>query len=109
MTGLKAARRPIRELAHILEYRTSFGRPCYVKRNTLYAALIVPMLRSGADGPYSYIRTFQRATLHEAQVLGFVVLGEQLVDVPAFEIAGTHWCAEPAHQGRTIALKGGAA
>ena len=106
MSGLKHARRPIRDLVRQLEYRSTFGRPCYVKRNTVHAALIVPSLRSGADGPYEYWRTFQRATVDEALVLRFVVLGDALVDVPEFPIAGTHWVAEPAHKGRTIRFAG---
>ena len=107
MTNLKHARRPIRDLVRQLEFRASMGRPCYLKRNTVHAALIVPMLRNGAEGPYSYARTFQRATIDEAIVLGFVVLGPQLVTVPEFAIAGTHWLADPGHKGRTISLPGG--
>ena len=106
MTDLKHARRPIRDLVKQLEFRASMGRPCYVKRNTVHAAVIVPMLRNGAQGPYSYLRTFQRSTIHEAVVLGFVVLGPHLVAVPEFAINPTHWCAEPGHKGRTISLPG---
>ena len=107
MTGIKYARRPIRNLVKQLEYRSTFSRPCYLKRNTVHAALIVPMLRNGADGPYSYLRTFQRATIHEAVVLGFVTLGADLVDVPEFG-AVPHWSTESALQGRTITLRGDA-
>ncbi|MFE7972960.1 hypothetical protein [Streptomyces shenzhenensis] len=109
MPDLKHARRPIRDLVSHLEYRATFGRPVYVKRNQQYAALIVPELRNGAEGPYGYLKTYQRATVDEAVVLGYVVLGDQLVDVPGFSVAGRHWCTERAHQGRTIALPGGGA
>jgi hypothetical protein len=108
VTGLKHARRPIRQLVKQLEFRSTFGRPCYLKRNTVHAALIVPMLRAGADGPYSYVQTFQRATIHEAIVLGFVVLGPALVDVPEFAGPSTHWSTSPGLMGRTISLTGGA-
>lgn len=108
MNGLKYARRPIRDLVRQLEYRSTFGRPVYLKRNTRHAAVIVPSLRNGVDGPYEYWRTFDRATIDEAVVLRFVVLGDALVDVPRFAVAGTHWVAEPAHKGRTIRLAGAA-
>lgn len=103
---VKHARRPIRDLVKALEFRASFGRPCYLKRNQQYAALIVPQYTDGPEGSYAYLRTLQRATVHEAEVLGFVVVGAELVDVPAFSIPRTHWAAEPAHQGRTIRLAG---
>lgn len=106
MTGIKHARRPIRTLVKHLEYRSTFGRPCYLKRNTVHAALIVPMLRNGAAGPYSYLRTFQRATIREAIVLGFITLGPDLGEIPAFEVTGTHWSASPDLWGRTISLTG---
>lgn len=107
MTDPKYARRPIRQLVKQLEFRSTFGRPCYLKRNTVHAALIVPMLRTGAEGPYSYVQTFQRATIHEAIVLGFVALGPDLGSVPEFAVASTHWSASPDLWGRTIALRGG--
>lgn len=106
MPDLKHARRPIRDLVKQLEFRSTFGRPCYIKRNTVHAALIVPMLRNGADGPYSYLRTFQRATIHEAAVLGFIALGPELGEVPAFQGPSTHWSASPDLWGRTISLRG---
>lgn len=106
MTDLKHARKPIRDLVRQIEFRSTFGRPCYLKRNTRHAALIVPMLRNGADGPYSYVQTFQRATVEEAITLGYVVLGPDLGKVPEFAVASTHWCAEPNLWGRTIALRG---
>lgn len=101
---LKHERPAVRELVKLLGFRSSFGRPCYIKRNTVHAALIVPHLRNGPEGPYSYLRTFHRATVHEAAAGGFVVLGLDLVDVPEFEDATGHWCAEPGHKGRTISL-----
>lgn len=107
--ALKQARRPIRDLVRHLEYRSSFGRPVYVKRNTQHAALIVPQLRNGADGPYAYLKTYQRATVHEAIALGFVRLGADLVDLPEFSGPGSHWCADRGLMGRTIHLTGGAA
>jgi hypothetical protein len=107
MPDLKHARPAVRKLVAALQHRSSFGRPCYVKRNTTLAALIVPHLRNGADGPYSYLASFQRATVHEAAVLGYVVLGDSLVDVPPFDVAVRHWSAESAHKARTIALRGG--
>lgn len=107
MSDIKHARPPIRDLVRQLEFRGSVGRPCYVKRNTVDAALIVPILRNGADGPYSYWRTFRRATIHEAIVLGFVTLGPDLVDLPEFAVASTHWSADTGLMGRTISLAGG--
>lgn len=106
MSGLKYARRPIRDLVRQLEYRSTFGRPCYVKRNTVHAAIIVPSLRNGADGPYEYWRTFQRATVHEAIVLGLVVLGDALGDVPEFSGPASHWSMSSGHMGRTIRFPG---
>ncbi len=94
----------VRELTQLLTFRSSFGRPCYVKRNKNMIALIVPHLRDGADGPYSFLRCFTRATLQDAIDHGHVVLGDQLVDVPVFEAPALHWAVEPAHQGRTISL-----
>ena len=97
-------RRPIRDLVQLLGFRATYGRPCYIKRNTVHAALIVPTLTNGPTGSYSYLKTFQRATIHEAAVLGFVTLGAELVDVPEFG-AVSHWSTEPALQGRTISLR----
>ncbi len=94
----------VRELTQLLKFRSSFGRPCYVKRNKNMIALIVPHLRDGADEPYAFLRCFTRATLHDAIDHGHVVLGDELADVPAFEGPVMHWAAEPAHQGRTISL-----
>lgn len=105
MPDLKHARRPIRDLVAILGFRATYGHPCYIKRNTVHAALIVPTLSDGPDGSYGYLKTFQRATIHEAVVLGFVTLGADLVDVPDFG-AISHWSTEPALQGRTITLRG---
>ncbi|MFE9850262.1 hypothetical protein ACFYPN_15830 [Streptomyces sp. NPDC005576] len=95
----------VRDLINLLAFRSSFGRPCYIKRNSRHAALIVPELRDGADGPYAHLKTFDRATIHEALVLGAVALGPDLVDVPSFAGNRSHWAFEPAHQGRTIKLK----
>jgi hypothetical protein len=107
VNDLKHARKPIRDLVKQLEFRSTFGRPCYLKRNTVHAALIVPMLRNGADGPYSYVKTYQRATVHEAIVLGYITLGPDLGVVPEFAVASTHWSASPDLFGRTISLRGG--
>lgn len=96
------ARPAIRELVRLLQFRASFGRPCYVKRIEHFAALIVPHLTDGPDGPYSYLRMFRRTTIDEAVFLGYVTLGDRLVDVPEF--AANHWSAHPGHKGRTIAL-----
>ncbi|MEU1433979.1 hypothetical protein ABZ438_07760 [Streptomyces sp. NPDC005786] len=95
----------VRELINLLRFRSSFGRPCYIKRNRQHAALIVPELRNGAEGPYAHLKTFDRATVHEAVVLGAVTLGPDLVDVPAFSGNRNHWAFEIAHQGRTIQLR----
>lgn len=94
----------VRDLIHHLRYRGSFGRPCYIKRNTRHAALIVPELRSGTDGPYAHLKTFDRATVHEAVVLGAVVLGPDLVEVPGFSGNRNHWAFDAGHKGRTIQL-----
>ncbi|WP_103512961.1 hypothetical protein [Streptomyces sp. SM13] len=95
----------VRDLIGLLRFRSSFGRPCYVKRNSRHAALIVPELRNGADGPYAHLKTFDRATIHEAVIVGAVTLGPNLVDVPAFSGNRNHWAYEIAHQGRTIQLR----
>lgn len=95
----------VRDLISLLRFRSTFGRPCYLKRNSRHAALIVPELRDGADGPYAHLKTFDRATVHEAVVLGAVSLGAALVDVPAFSGNRNHWAFEIAHQGRTIQLR----
>jgi hypothetical protein len=95
----------IRRLLADLEYRSGFGRSCYIKRNTRHAALIVPELRSGAEGPYAHLKTFDRATVREAVVLGAVTLGPDLVDVPSFSGNRNHWAFDSGHQGRTIQLR----
>jgi hypothetical protein len=95
----------VRVLIKHLQYRGSFGRPCYIKRNTRHAALIVPELRSSTDGPYAHLATFDRATVHEAVTLGAVVLGPDLVDVPTFSGNRNHWAFDSGHQGRTIQLR----
>lgn len=94
----------VQELIDLLRFRSSFGRPCYIKRTTRYAALIVPELRNGADGPYAHIRTFQRTTVDEAISRGFVTLGPELVDVPACSGNRNHWATDIGHTGRTIQL-----
>ena len=98
----------IQELIGLLRFRASFGRPCYIKRTTGYAALIVPELRDGTEGPYTHLRTFQRTTLDEAISRGFVVIGPALVDVPACSGNRSHWATDIGHMGRTIQLAGGA-
>lgn len=107
MSDLKHARPPIRDLVRQLEFRSTFGRPCFLKRNTVHAALIVPMLRDGENGPYSYMKTYQRATVQEAIDLGYVMLGPSLGQVPEFAVDATHWSASPDLFGRTISLRGG--
>jgi hypothetical protein len=105
MTKFSTYRPAVRVLIKHLQYRGSFGRPCYIKRNTRHAALIVPELRSGANGPYAHLKTFDRATVHEAVVLGAVTLGPDLVDVPSFSGNRNHWAFDSSHQGRTIQLR----
>ncbi|MEU1088892.1 hypothetical protein ABZ401_19010 [Streptomyces sp. NPDC005892] len=102
MAKTTAYRPAVRDLVNLLRFRASFDRPCYIKRNSRHAALIVPELRDGADGPYAHLKTFDRATIHEALVLGAVALGPDLVDVPSFAGNHNHWAFEPAHQGHTI-------
>lgn len=101
-------RSAIQELIDLLRFRSTFGRPCYIKRDTRHAALIVPELRNGADGPYAHLRTFQRTTIDEAIDRGFVTLGPALVDVPACSGNRNHWATDIGHMGRTIQLAGGA-
>lgn len=98
----------VQELIDLLRFRSSFGRPCYIKRTGRYAALIVPELRSGADGPYAHLKTFNRDTVREAEGLGAVVIGADLVDVPACSGNRSHWATDIGHMGRTIQLAGGA-
>lgn len=95
----------VRDLISVLRFRSSFGRPCYIKRNQRHAALIVPELRNGAEGPYAHLKTFDRATVHEALVLGAITLGSDLVDVPAFSGNRNHWAFDTGHKGRTILTK----
>lgn len=103
-----AIRPAIQDLIKHLEYRGSFGRPCYIKRDTRHAALIVPELRNGADGPYAHLKTFQRTTVDEAIERGFVTLGPSLVDVPACSGNRNHFATDIGHMGRTIQLADGA-
>ena len=98
----------IQELIDLLRYRSTFGRPCYIKRDSQYAALIVPELHNGTEGPYAHLRTFQRTTLDEAINRGFVTLGPVLGPVPACSGDRNHWATDIGHTGRTIALAGGA-
>lgn len=105
MTKTSTYRPAVRDLISLLRSRSSFGRPCYIKRTTRHAALIVPELRNGADGPYAHLKTFDRATVHEAVVLGAVTLGSDLVDVPSFSGNRNHWAFDSGHQGRTIQLR----
>jgi hypothetical protein len=104
MSKTSAYRPAVRDLIERLRFRSSFGRPCYIKRNQRHAALIVPELRDGTDGPYAHLKTFDRATIHEATVLGAVTLGPELVDVPAFSGNRNHWAFDTNHLGRTIQL-----
>ena len=108
MAKTSTYRPAVRDLLMRLEYRSSFGRPCYIKRTGRYAALIVPELRSGADGPYAHLKTFNRDTVREAEGLGAVVIGADLVDVPACSGNRSHWATDIGHMGRTIQLAGGA-
>lgn len=103
MSDLKDARPIIRDLVGLLTFRASYGRPSYIKRTTVHAALIVPHLTDGPDGTYSWLRTFQRSTIHEAAVLGYIVLGPELVDVPEHAGKAGAWYRDPSHLGRTIA------
>lgn len=102
MTETTRLRPAVRELLNLLRFRSTYGRPCYVKRANNDAAVIVPHLTDGPSGPYSYLRTFRRATLDEAVELGLVRVGADRVDVPP--IGGKHWSAQPEMRGRTIAL-----
>jgi hypothetical protein len=104
MTKPALYRPAVRNLIKLLAFRSTFGRPCYIKRNQRHAALIVPELRDGTNGPYAHLKTFDRATVHEAVELGAVTLGPDLVDVPTFSGNRNHWAFESAHQGRTIQL-----
>ena len=104
MSDLKYARPVIRDLVKRLQFRATYGRPCYIKRDTTYAALIVPHLSNGPTGPYSWLKTYQRATVHEAVVLGYVILGPNLVDVPEHDGAVGAWYRDPEHMGRTIVV-----
>lgn len=104
MADLKYARPVIRELVHLLKFRITYGRPCYIKQSQSHAALIVPHLSDGPDGPYSWLRGFQRSTIHEASVLGYITLGPCLVEVPehAGKVGG--WYRDSDLLGRTITL-----
>jgi hypothetical protein len=104
MTNTSLYRPAVRDLIKQLQYRSAFGRPCYIKRTTRHAALIVPELRNGADGPYAHLKTFDRATVHEAVVLGAVRLGPDLVPVPACSGNRNHFATDIGHTGRTIQL-----
>ncbi|MET7975806.1 hypothetical protein ABZW44_22725 [Streptomyces mirabilis] len=104
MAKTSTYRPAVRNLISLLRARSSFGRPCYIKRTTRHAALIVPELRSGADGPYAHLKTFDRATVHEAVVLGAVTLGPDLVNVPACSGNRNHFATDIGHTGRTIQL-----
>ncbi len=100
------ARPAITKLTRHLAFRETFGRPCYIKWTRTHAALIVPHLRDGADGPYSYIQGLYRLTVEEAVALGLVSLGRDRVTVPNYSAGGRLWANVPEHEGRTIALRG---
>jgi hypothetical protein len=98
--------RPVlQDLGQVLAFRATFGRPCYVKRTVHRAALMVPHLQDGTDGPYAILRTYRRGTINEAVELGLVVVGDDLVEVPP--VGGRHWAAQPEMRGRTIELAPG--
>ena len=101
MPDLKHARPAIRQLVRLLNFRAGYGRPSYIKWTEHQAALIVPHLSDGPEGPYSYLRGFQRSTVKEAAFLGYVKLGAR-GPVPAFAAPTDHWSAHPDHLGRTI-------
>lgn len=105
--NLKHARPVIRDLVERLMFRATYGRPCYIKRNDLHAVLIVPELTDGPDGPYSWVRTYRRTTIHEAVVLGYITLGPELVEVPTHSGAAGAWYRSADHRGYIIRAAGG--
>lgn len=94
----------IRDLVERLQVRASYGRPCFVKRSTYEAALIVPHLGGGAEGPYSWLVNYRRRTVDEAVELGLVVLGDDMVVVPDHAGDVGAWYRSADHFGRTISL-----
>lgn len=109
MPDISPARPPVRDLAELLRIHRTYGRPCYIKRNSRYAALIVPHLTTGSTGPYMWWRTFQRIIFDDAVQRGLFVLGG-LGPVPEIDAASGAWYGDMGHHGRTIALplRGGA-
>lgn len=97
----------IKELMRLLAFRQTYGRPCFVKWTRTHAALIVPHLTNGPDGPYSYLRGFHRSTIEEASLCGFITLGSTRVIVPNYASGPGIWANTPEHEGRTIALRDG--
>lgn len=104
MTDPKHARPAIRDLIERLTFRATYGRPSYIKRNTVHAALITPHLTDSPDGPYSWLKTYKRSTIREAVTLGYVILGADLIDVPEHAGAAGAWYRNPDHKGRTIVV-----
>lgn len=79
--------------------------PCWVLRAPGQVALIGP----DGSGGHRFVAGFRRPTLSDALGLGLLVLGEGLVPVPQYTGGGSTWAWDGGHhQGRTIALGGGA-
>ncbi|MFJ7999039.1 hypothetical protein ACIQ7D_18090 [Streptomyces sp. NPDC096310] len=94
----------VRDLISALAFRAmeaQQGRPCWVMRTKTDAGLVVPVLTSS----YDFLRAYRRSTVDEAVTLGYVALGDQLQDMPAYSYGGPRWSYRTCGlKGRTIAL-----
>ena len=103
MSDLAVFRRPVRNLARLVAAREGAHSPCWLIRTHDNCALIVPSLTARME----YLRTFKRATVDEAEVLGLIVLGGRMEDVPPFTGA-PRWLVDlGASMGRTVSVRGG--
>lgn len=98
-------RRPVRELAELVEFRKDMHSPCWVIRTPDNCALIVPTLH----GRMEYLRTFKRATITEAVAMRLVVLGDELEKVPGFTGVPSWLLKCGADMGRMISIPASAA
>jgi len=103
VSDLTIYRRPVRNLTRLIAFRQGMHSPCWLVRTHDNCALIVPSLTARME----YLRTFKRATVDEAEVMGLIVLGGKLEDVPPFT-GCPRWLTEMgASMGRTVSVRGG--
>jgi hypothetical protein len=103
MDDTNTLRPAVRSLIDALRSRTTEaaqGRPCWLMRTATDAGLVVPVLADSHD----FLRAFRRTTVDEAMQLGYVTLGDELKDMPAYSYGGPRWGWPCGLMGRTISL-----